>query len=142
MGNCCGSRRDEGLGAKMEKKEEVKEIPKVVTNPVAKAAPPAKKKFNRADFMFKKEEGKTLSKKPGDINGMQFKIADLENCTVFLVDHLADITIDRCKNTKFYIGPVKASLFIRDCENCEVTISCQQFRCRDLKNSTLYLYTA
>lgn len=91
--------------------------------------------------MFKKEDGKTLSKKPGDINGMQFKIADLENCTVFLMDHLAEITIDRCKNTKFYIGPVKSSLFIRDCENCEVTISCSQFRCRDLKNSSLNLFT-
>ena len=72
---------------------------------------------------------------------MQFKIADLENCTVYLIDHLAEITIDRCKNTKFYIGPVKSSLFIRDCEDCSVTISCSQFRCRDLKNSTLNLFT-
>ena len=91
--------------------------------------------------MFKKEDGKTLMKVPGDINGMQFKIADLENCTVFLLDHVAEITIDRCKNTKFYIGPVKSSLFIRDCENCEVTISCSQFRCRDLKNSSVNLFT-
>ena len=61
---------------------------------------------------------------PGDINGIEFMIKDLDNCTVILLDHIAQLTVDRCKNTKFYSGPVKSSIFLRDCENCEITVSC------------------
>jgi len=39
-----------------------------------------------------------------------------------------------------FIGPVTASIFIRDCENLTVHVACQQFRCRDFKDSTVYLY--
>ena len=78
---------------------------------------------------------------PGDINGIDFMIKDLEGCTVVLLDHTAQITVDRCKNTKFYLGPIKASVFFRDCQDCEITVSCSQFRCRDLKNSKIWLYT-
>lgn len=82
-----------------------------------------------------------LVKVPGDINGIDFMIKDLENCTVMLLDHTAQIQVDRCKNTKFFIGPVKASLFIRNCDSCEVTVCCSQFRCRELTNSVVNVYT-
>ena len=39
-----------------------------------------------------------------------------------------------------FIGPIKSSIFIRDCENCIIHVACQQFRCRDFNNSTVYLY--
>lgn len=64
-----------------------------------------------------------MIKRPGDIDGLQFMIKDLENCSVFLLDHTAQITVDRCKNTKFYIGPIKASIFFRDCSDCEITVT-------------------
>lgn len=68
-------------------------------------------------------------------------IKDLDNCTVMLLDHTAQVTVDRCKNTKFYLGPIKSSVFFRDCENCTIVVSCCQFRCRDLLNSSLFLFT-
>ena len=68
-------------------------------------------------------------------------IKDLENCSVFLMDHSAQITVDRCKNTKFFIGPIKASIFFRDCSDCEITVTTCQFRCRDLIDSTVYVYS-
>jgi len=61
---------------------------------------------------------------PGDINGIEFMIKDLSYCNVILLDHIASLTIDRCNNTKFYIGPIKSSIFVRDCQNCDVTVSC------------------
>lgn len=39
--------------------------------------------------MFKSKEGETLIKKAGDINGIEFKIQDLQDCIVFLLDHTA-----------------------------------------------------
>lgn len=91
--------------------------------------------------MFKMLKDQILIKKPGDIDGLQFMIKDLENCSVFLMDHTAQITVDRCKNTKFYIGPIKASIFFRDCSDCEITVTTCQFRCRDLVDSTIYVYS-
>ena len=48
-----------------------------------------KKKLNKADFMFRDKDGETLFKGPGKINGIDFMIKDLKNCTVFLLDHIA-----------------------------------------------------
>lgn len=48
-----------------------------------------KKKLNKADFMFKGRKNEVLVKKPGDINGIDFMIKDLENCTIILLDHTA-----------------------------------------------------
>ena len=67
----------------IEKKEEEKTI--------IKPEPPKKKKLNKADFMFKSQKDQVLIKKPGDINGIDFMIKDLENCTVYLLDHIAQL---------------------------------------------------
>ena len=41
---------------------------------------PAKKKFNRADYMFAQKKGEKLMKIPGQINGKAFNIRYLEDC--------------------------------------------------------------
>ena len=51
-----------------------------------------KKKLNRADYMFKDRVGETLMKKPGDINGIEFAINNLENCEVSILDHTAQVS--------------------------------------------------
>lgn len=50
--------------------------------------------------------------------------------------------MDRCINTTFLIGPISGSIFFRDCKNCKISVACQQFRCRDLYDSVVYLYAA
>ena len=44
-------------------------------------------KLDRKNFMITDKKNETLMKKKGDINGLNFKIRDLENCTVYLLDH-------------------------------------------------------
>ena len=92
--------------------------------------------------MFKSQKDATLTKKPGDINGIDFMIKDLHGCTVYLLDHTAQIQLDKCTNCKFFIGPIKGSIFIRDCKDCEFSVACSQFRCRDLYNSKVYLFVS
>jgi protein XRP2 len=58
------------------------------------------------------------------------------------MDNLAQLSIDDCTNCKFYIGPCKASLFIRDCSDCSLAVMCQQFRTRDCKRITSFLLCA
>jgi hypothetical protein len=46
----------------------------------------AKKKLNREDYMFKDKVGEELIKRPGQVNGLDFQIRDLTDCTVYLLD--------------------------------------------------------
>ena len=39
--------------------------------------------------MFAKRNNEILVKKPGDINGIDFMIKDLNDCTVILLDYTA-----------------------------------------------------
>lgn len=68
-----------------------------------------------------------------------------------MANKLCQVMVDQCKNTTLIIGPVRGSIFVRDCENMIIHVACQQFRCRDLKkyvsdaltylfSCTIYLY--
>mmetsp|Transcript_16433 Transcript_16433/g.11600 ORF Transcript_16433/g.11600 Transcript_16433/m.11600 type:complete len:87 (-) Transcript_16433:50-310(-) len=50
--------------------------------------------------------------------------------------------VDKCKNCTFFIGPISGSIFVRDCSGMKISVACQQFRCRDLIDSTVYLYAS
>jgi hypothetical protein len=68
-----------------------------ITNPLAGSAT-AKKKLNRNDYMFKDKTGEELIKKPGDVNGLDFAIRDLKDCTVYLLDHTAQVSFSKSVN--------------------------------------------
>ena len=55
------------------------------------AAAPAKKKFNRADYMFASKTGEKLMKVPGQIDGKAFNIRFLEDCKAYVLDHTAQV---------------------------------------------------
>lgn len=134
----------------VEKKEAAEEKPVMKPEPVVPKASggpgtgvplATKKKRSRAELIFAKKTGETLIKKPGMLDGSAFKINDLHDCNVFIFDHTAQITIDRCTNCIFVIGPIKSSIFVRDSSVCQITVAVGQFRCRDFHNSTVNLYT-
>jgi protein XRP2 len=52
----------------------------------------AKKKLNRADYMFVDKTGEELIKRPGQVNGLDFQIRDLKDCTVYLLDTTAQVS--------------------------------------------------
>lgn len=52
----------------------------------------AKKKLNREDFIMKDKTGETLMKKPGQINGLDFQIKNLNDCTVYIFDTTAQVS--------------------------------------------------
>jgi len=52
----------------------------------------AKKKLNRADFMFNQVTGQTLVKKPGDIDGVQFAIRYLTDCHASVFDYTGQVS--------------------------------------------------
>lgn len=51
------------------------------------------------------------------------------------------IQVDELKRCKILIGPSCESVFIRDCEDCVITVACKQLRTRDCHRCTFFLYS-
>ena len=52
----------------------------------------SKPKLDKRNYMFVNQSGQELIKKPGDINGQVFKLDKLTNCTVWLLDSIAQVS--------------------------------------------------
>jgi hypothetical protein len=74
-----------------------------------------------------------ILRRPGQIDGQQFIVENLHGCTVHCLDHCAQVTIDKCTDCTFVIGPCADSIFARDCTGCDFGAVCQQWRTRDCR---------
>ncbi|XP_033124239.1 protein XRP2-like [Anneissia japonica] len=99
-----------------------------------------RKSVDPNDFIIDKRNGETIVKLPGTVDGQQFMIMNCESSNIYIFNHLNTITVDKCTNCKIFLGPVKGSVFLRNCENCQCVIACQQFRTRDCKKVDTFLH--
>jgi len=95
--------------------------------------------LNMADFMISHRSGETFVRKS---KGQQFLIEECNDCKITVSDKIAALTVDYVKECNIVTGPIESSAFIRNCEDCTFVIACLQFRTRDCKNCTFYLYTS
>ena len=84
----------------------------------------------------------TIVSAPGSLQGADISIDDLTGCDVFIMDHTAAIYIDECTDCRIRIGPVAGFCFFRNCSNCIISVACQQFRAKECKEMTVFLYSA
>lgn len=94
------------------------------------------------DYTFSGLKGEVVGRLPGKVAGQQFVIQDCENCSIYIFDHSATITIDDCVNCQLFLGPIKGSVFFRDCKDCKCIVACQQFRTRDCRKLEVFLCCA
>mmetsp|Transcript_962 Transcript_962/g.1496 ORF Transcript_962/g.1496 Transcript_962/m.1496 type:complete len:420 (-) Transcript_962:637-1896(-) len=94
-----------------------------------------------APFAFKNTSNEVLEKVPETINGENFSLENLTNCKVYLMDYSAQVSINNCKNSKIFIGPVTGACFVRNCTGCVFSIATQQIRIKDSNESTVFLYS-
>ncbi|XP_054020768.1 protein XRP2 [Dryobates pubescens] len=99
-------------------------------------------KIDPKDYTFSGLKDETVGRLPGKVAGQQFVIQDCENCSIYIFDHSATITIDDCVNCQIFLGPVKGSVFFRDCKDCKCIVACQQFRTRDCRKLEVFLCCA
>ncbi|GAB6032776.1 Protein Xrp2, variant 3 [Chamberlinius hualienensis] len=97
---------------------------------------------NPKDYTLENLKGEKIIKKPGSIEGEQFIIQNCEECEISVLDYTNSVTIDDCVNCKIILGPIKGSVFIRNCKDSNFIISCQQFRIRDCWNLNVFLSVA
>jgi hypothetical protein len=104
-----------------------------------------KNKPDPKNFRFIKSDSKpgaVLVKHPGQINGLQFLIEDLDGCTVHVMDRSECTTVDYCNDCVIVLGPVEGSLFVRNCKNVVIHAACRQFRARECENCEVHLWCA
>jgi protein XRP2 len=77
-------------------------------------------------YSFKNKNNETLMKKPGDVDGQGFDIADCDGSTLIVMDNCEQVQIDEVKNSRIFIGACASSIFIRNCTNCTFYTSCRQ----------------
>lgn len=99
-----------------------------------------KPKLDRKNFMFVDTSDAVLVKKPGEVFGKNFKMKNLKNCKVYLLDYNAGMFIDDCEDCTFVIGPSNGSVFIRTSKNCIVHIVSKQLRFRDCYDIKVFGY--
>ena len=92
------------------------------------------------DFTISNIEGETCFRKPGSVKGQQFIIKNCKDSSIYIYDNSAMVTIDDCQNCVIFLGPIKGSVFIRNCKNLKCAIACQQFRSRDCQKIETFLY--
>lgn len=93
-----------------------------------------------ADYSFTSKSGETFTREPGEIAPNDFTINNLENCTVYLLDKIGQITGDNCRNSRLHFGPTERSIYLKDLKNCLITAACRQFRLENCHNLTIFLY--
>ncbi|KAL3312885.1 Protein Xrp2 [Cichlidogyrus casuarinus] len=91
-----------------------------------------------ADFICDGVKENIVLKRTGQINGQQFIIKNCSSCFFFLLDHFDSLNIDNVSDSAFIVGPVKRSIFLRNCMNCKVLVACQQLRMRDCSLCDVY----
>lgn len=138
MGSCCSTTSKEAGGGLEIQATPATTVPFRSSGslPQANAAD-----LNPADFIVSGKTGETIIRRCGEVQGQSFAIEELTGCTVLVLDHSEQVTIDECKDCKIFVAACCSSVFIRDCENCVLAVCCQQLRTRDVKDSDLLVFS-
>lgn len=96
-------------------------------------------KVNPKDFTIENVKNETVGRMPGSVDGQQFIIQNCQESSIFIFDHSNTVTVDDCTKCHIFLGPVKGSVFLRNCQECKCVIACQQFRTRDCRKMDVFL---
>lgn len=83
----------------------------------------------------------SIIKKPGDVDGQVFEIADCDNCIIIIMDHISQLTIDNVTSCKIFIGACSGSIFVRNCVSSSIYSCCHQMRLRECTDTKFYTYS-
>ncbi|XP_072031270.1 tubulin-specific chaperone C-like [Amphiura filiformis] len=75
-----------------------------------------------------------------EINGKDVGLTNLTSCTVQLYGTPSAIHMDRITNCTIFCGPVPGSVFVDNCKDSTLVLSCQQLRVHHTKDTKFYLH--
>lgn len=93
-----------------------------------------------SDLLIKNLVGQEVVRYPGSIRGRDMEIDNIEDCTIYILDHVSVIYINRVRNCKIFIGPISGSVLLWECRNSSLSIASRQFRTKDCSDLKLFVY--
>lgn len=99
--------------------------------PSLQQLPNVKSVLRLSDFVWPRRE----------VRGQAFRVRNCTNCTVLLMDHSEQTILERLRGCRVLVGACESSVFLRECEDCDVVLYTKQLRTRDCKRLRIGLYS-
>jgi len=91
-------------------------------------------------FGFKDKKGEKLFMAASEMYNRQLNIQDLTDCTVIALGNPGTLQVASLQNCTVVVGPTFRSAFVKDCNNCQFVIACQQLRIHNTTDTDFYLH--
>ncbi|CAE7040628.1 Tbcc [Symbiodinium natans] len=85
--------------------------------------------------------GERILRKPGDLEGRDVSLRDLEDCRIVLLDRVGALHVQQLTRCEVVVGAVSSSALIHFCKDCVFTLAVKQLRLHDSEKVALHLHT-
>lgn len=86
-------------------------------------------------------KGSCIKFGPGELQGRDVSLRDLEDCRVVLLDQVGALHVHRLRRCEIVIVAVSSSLLMHHCHECIFTFAAKQLRLHDSDQVVLHLHT-
>lgn len=83
----------------------------------------------------------TLAKSSDTLAGAHVRAHRCNESFIYLLSPLRSVTIDKCRNSTFVLGPVETALHLHDCENLKVIAVCHRLSIASTTGCTFHVMT-
>ncbi|XP_060226107.1 TBCC domain-containing protein 1 isoform X2 [Meriones unguiculatus] len=83
----------------------------------------------------------TLAKSSDTLVGAHVRIHRCNESFIYLLSPLRSVTIEKCRNSTFVLGPVATALHLHDCENLKVIAVCHRLSISSTTGCTFHVMT-
>ncbi|XP_065701213.1 TBCC domain-containing protein 1 isoform X1 [Patagioenas fasciata] len=83
----------------------------------------------------------TLAKSSDTLVGAHVRIHRCNESFIYLLSPLRSVTIEKCRNSTFVLGPVQASVHVHSCDNVKVIVVCHRLSLSSTAGCTFHILT-
>ncbi|XP_062438612.1 TBCC domain-containing protein 1 isoform X2 [Rhea pennata] len=83
----------------------------------------------------------TLAKSSDTLVGAHVRIHRCNESFIYLLSPLRSVTIEKCRNSTFVLGPVQTSVHVHSCDNVKVIAICHRLSLSSTTSGTYYILT-
>ncbi|XP_056355224.1 TBCC domain-containing protein 1 [Oenanthe melanoleuca] len=83
----------------------------------------------------------TLAKSSDTLVGAHIRIHRCSESFIYLLSPLRSVTIEKCRNSTFVLGPVEMSVHVQSCDNIKVMVVCHRLSLSSTSGCTFHTLT-
>eukprot|EP00931_Biecheleriopsis_adriatica_P120443 TRINITY_DN95570_c0_g1_i1.p1 TRINITY_DN95570_c0_g1~~TRINITY_DN95570_c0_g1_i1.p1 ORF type:complete len:396 (-),score=124.05 TRINITY_DN95570_c0_g1_i1:55-1221(-) len=91
--------------------------------------------------LFEGLRASLVTRGPGELQGRDVSLRDLEGCRVILLDRIGALHVRNLRRCEILVGAVSSSALMHHCHECVFTLAVKQLRLHDSESVALHLHT-